>query len=830
MKQFLSRFDAIVARMQDQTATSDEFGNISFKQLDVASDQLANLLASGSRSVYENFGYLGGPNANRILSCLSTIKAGAGFVQLDPEDPVASLKDLADTCEITRIITEPQYVSLAQSLSEFDPLVVPNISSTANNTSPFRRSVRDGNLPAVTLHTSGTTGKPKCVPLSYLGFDLRLDRKYRVAQPPAVKPHKTAYFNYFRALQELSSLQNGDMLHYFDLRRYGLAAMAEWMREKRITLLTAQVSVFRQLIASTELSFPDVSDISLVGESLLRPDLEKFNQFFLPGTILVSRFSASEHCDVTAFRHVHGDPIEGSTQPLGDILYPENTRLVDESGRDVKEGETGEILVTGDFIPHGYLNDPERSAAVFSPVLKDSDEWVCRSGFLAYRDAGGTLYPVGRKDDQVKIRGFTILLHEVEQLIEEHPDVLRAAVLPIEGARNIRRLDCYFIPANGSIPTAKALRKFVSTRAPYYMIPSAIHAIEEMPVSPTGKVLKRELANQIFIPGTEQGFDAEVVGKTERAIFHLWVEVLGFRDFSCRDNFFDTGGDSLQAMSMLISLERLFAVRLPLESLMLDGSSIKDLARKIDRLKMGTADRVIVLKNGKGSHPIFCPPVVGGHLSDYLHLAHAINDENSILGLHPKGLDHAEKPATTIQEMAADAIIDIKKHNPSGPYRLLGFSFGGLIAYEVSRALLEQGEAVSHLILLDPAISWSDKRRYYRWALRSLIKRDVRGAISQLSKAWHGSFLSDVANSKIDDAHRFAGHHYQPKPLPHTKALMIVSDTNASTTNMRIQQWKRLLGGGLTICSNNGDHMDLIRPPTVKVTAGTIEKWLNEQA
>ncbi len=830
MYTYLNRLAGVIERQPDVPAVSDEAKEITFRELGNASDRLGQLMYERRKTENDVFAYLGSPGVERIVSLIAALKAGAALLGLDPQAPPAVIKDLLRTCDVTQILAEPEYEQQARSLHSAEPFVLPADLLDPTPVEPFLRSDCDPEALASVLYTSGSTGKPKCVPLLRGALDLRQTRKFEVLYPPRPGRQRTNLVTHFRLFPELYTLQNGETADCFDLRKHGVAAMADWLREKRITSYSSQVSVLRQLMAATDKPFPDIELVTVVGEQVVRSDVEAFEAHFPPGSELAVRFGSTEHCDVAVYRHLRGDPIPGDTLPIGYPAFPETIKLLDEAGNAVEQGTPGEIVMIGDHMAKYYMKDPERSAAFFAVDPADNGLRRCYTGFIAYADYRGMLHPVGRKDEQIKIRGYNVRPPEVEQMVQRHPGVERAAVVPFEGTNNIRRLACYYTVAKGMAPTAQDLRGFLADQVPNYFIPSLFHQIAEFPLSVTGKLAKKDLPDPLSVMSAQSQAASRAGTATESQIADIWSGILGSSDFGSADDFFDIGGDSLQAMAIVVAIEERFSVRLPLESLILDGATVEALAAKVDAVRGQGAgnDRVVKLRAGGGKPPLFAVHVNGGHLSDYLALANILNSDQPVLGLHPRGLNGRTPAAATMADLAADAISAMRGHTPNGPYRLIGYSFGGVVAYEMAQQLTSAGEEVSHLILLDPFVHWKDSTRLLRTVVRPLRAGDAKRALGQAARVVPAALGLREASNDLNEAHRTAALRYHPQPLALPRALLISATENPYKAAIQ-QEWRTLLGSGLSIVEQAAEHPTLVREPAIWTVAQSVEAFLQDE-
>ena len=832
MQDFLSRFRHWAHATPDAIAVAHEDRTLTYRELDLASDQFARTLWAERQSDNDILGFLGDVGIARLVALLAVVKANMALYRLDPKDPAAALMDLATHAGTARIITEARFHPLAASILPSAPIVVSDRPAPADAGEPPLAVAVDPDALVTIRYTSGSTGRPKGVPQTRRKLDLRLQVKYGFfarPKPPETR-HRYAVFNPFSDTDDLFSLALGDQIECFDFRANGPRAFALWLRERRITCLNAFTAMFRQLVAVAETDFPDLEELALVGEPSSRLDVERFDALTRPGAIFSNRFGSTEHGDVTRFVHVNGEPITFETAPLGRALALETVRLVDEEGADVADGQPGQLIVTTPYIPAAYHNDPERSAAVFKPAPSGNGDFSCHTGFMAYRDYAGVLHPVGRMDEQIKIRGYNVRPTEVEQMLQEHPGVAVAAVTSFEGPRGIRRLACHFTPASDPPPSAIDLRRFLAARGPNFMVPSVFLALDALPRTGTGKIKRQDLPDPMQAMAATAGTsraDVAAASTMESVVMRIWREILGHGEFGLDDDFFDVGGDSLQAMTMLMEIETTSGVRTPLGSLILEGASVRALAARIDALAKAEPGPV-ALKRGGDRPAIYALPVQGGHLSDYLQLLNCLDSNQSVFGVHPRGMDGRSPPDATMAALAAHAAATIRLQNPNGPYTLMGYSYGAVVAFETARRLTELGADVAALVLLEPIMPWTDALRDLRAIYRPLKRGDAIGAARQARNSLAAA-LGAQDPTTIDDAHRLAMRRYRPTPLAPTRSpprTLTISALENPRHRATQQEWRRLLGDGLTTLERPGEHFTMIRAPHVSSLAQKLEAWL----
>lgn len=634
---------------------------------------------------------------------------------------------------------------------------------------------------------------------------------------------KLAVFGPFWPPQVGGTLYAGGTIAAYDFAVRGPGGVWQWMRDQRITFASTYTAIFRALPVEGEAKLPDLRLFRLMGEPLYRADAERFEQIAVPGTVFANGYGSNDFAFIAAYNHRVGDPIRFEAMPMGPLTKPEWISLAGADGMPVPQGEIGEIVVHCPFGPTRYLNDPERTAEVFRPFPAAGGATAYFTGDQGYLDRQGILHPVGRVDEQTKIRGYTVRPSDVETSLRRISGIAQAAVVPNEGPNGIRRLVCHYVLAENASLTGADIKAALREVLPGYMVPSDYIRHEALPVTSSGKVLRRALPGPDSVRGGNGGGHTAPGGETERQVADIWREVLGHGDFGVDADFFDVGGDSLQAMSLIVGIEARFGVRIPLETLILKAATVRELAAMIDAGGSGV-EPMTALNRGGPLPALSAVPVIGGHLSDYLALAHALD------GAHPvRGLSFAEvqdlAEAGSVASLARHSIERLLDEAQGEPIHLLGYSFGGIVAYEVARQLQERNIPAASLIMIDADAPWAEPIPWLRSVWRAAARGDLGASSRRLQELVSAQLDRPSTVRSLDEAHFVAMHRYRPAPVHLDRALLIVSEErhNADTT---VRAWGEMLGGGFEIRRAQGNHYAMMRTPHVEALGYQIKEWL----
>ena len=329
------------------------------------------------------------------------------------------------------------------------------------------------------------------------------------------------------------------------------------------------------------------------------------------------------------------------------------------------------------------------------------DDAAVRTGDLGLIRPDGLLDVLGRLDRRVKVRGQAVDVVEVEGVLGSLEGISHAAVTPAVDDHGEVRLVAHLAPTPGAIPTFGALRRALEREIPRYAIPSRFVLVSAIPLTPRGKVDRaalRDAALGVVGRGAERV--APRTGR-ERRLVELFVEVLDFdiTEVGALDDFFDLGGDSLDAVELVAAVADEFGTEITVSTL-LECPTPAALAAAIAQGPQESKTVVLLAHGAPDQTPFFC--VAGGseHALTLRHLARGLADR-TVFGVQARGVDRRARPDRTVEGRARRHVAEIRRMRPHGPYLIGGHSFGGIIACEIALQLRDAGETVQMLVLLD---------------------------------------------------------------------------------------------------------------------------------
>ncbi|MFJ1747310.1 amino acid adenylation domain-containing protein [Streptomyces sp. NPDC088116] len=713
-------FQAQVARTPDAPALVFRGEEISYTELNARANRLARYLVRRGVGP-ERFVAVALPrSAHLVVALLAVLKAGGAYVPVDPEypaeriafmladtDPALLLTDAATAGELPdieapRILLDDFGTDLGSELgTDGDPAGLPGTDLTdADRLTPLRLA-----NPAYIIYTSGSTGRPKGVVVQHTSLTDYLvfaGGDYEGIRGTALL-HSPISFD-LSVTATYVPLTVGGTVHVVADLQDPEPGTAQALRQRPCTFLKATPSHLPVLGALSP-EFSPSTELLLGGELLLGELVDEWRENH-PGTTVLNMYGPTETTvNCSEYRIEPGQEIPPGPLPIGGPMANTQFYVLDAHLQLVPQGAPGELYVAGDCLARGYLGRPDMTAARFVPnPFGAPGSRMYRTGDVVRWNADGTLFFLRRVDDQVKLRGFRIELGEVEAVVDRHPDVARAAVIVREDRPGDQRLVAYVIAEQGAeLPPTAVLRQHVAADLPEYMVPAAFVPLDALPLTPNRKLDRGALPAPDLGAGTG-GRPPRT--QQERLLCELFAEVLGARRVSIDDGFFDLGGHSLLATRLIGRVRSTFGVDIALRTLF-EAPTVAELARRLDGAggegddAQGAFEVLLPLRRGGNRPPLFCVHPASGFSWSYAGLMRHLGPDHPIYGLQSRGIAEPGELPTTVQEIAADYLKQMRTVQPTGPYLLLGWSFGGLVAHAIADQLQREGEKVALLAMLD---------------------------------------------------------------------------------------------------------------------------------
>ena len=579
------RFEQVVRQFPGRLAVKSSHHAWTYAELNRIANRIAHALLADIGPDGAPVALLVEHDTPAIASLMGVLKAAKFYAFLDPSHPLPHnegvLRDLKASvllCDRENLPTAVQLAKHGCSLLVYDAIDEkysqedPGLSVTAQ-------------MPFGVFYTSGSTGQPKGVQRNQ---NLALHRFLMDTREVSISAHDrqallTSLTFAGSSSDTYRALLNGASLHLYDVRKFGTAYLAPWLRQEEITYLRPPVALFRHLLASLHHKdlFPSMRVISLGGATLFRQDIEIARKHFPPACKMIHRYSISEGGEVARLIIESETRLESPIVPVGHAIPGKEVFILDADGRELPINEAGQIAVRSQYLAAGYWAQPEQTRTRYMPDPVDARSAVLLTGDLGRVRPDGCLELLGRSDSIVKIRGFRIELAAVEAALRELDTVSDAAVMALPDATGETSVVAYVVPAAQQGPDASAVRRALATRLPEYMLPSAFVLLEALPLTRGGKVDRKALTRPALKPPTPEREWQAPRTSTEAALVTIWSDVLKVERIGVVDDFFELGGHSLLAARVIARVNETFHVRLLLRALY-DAPTIAGLAALIE--------------------------------------------------------------------------------------------------------------------------------------------------------------------------------------------------------------------------------------------------------
>ncbi len=501
----------------------------------------------------------------QVAAVLGALKAGKIYVPLDPTHPAPRLADAIGDSGARLVLTTAEHAPLARAVAgEAALLLAEALDGNDADAAPGLLVAPEAS--AYIFYTSGSTGRPKGVLDTHRNvlhnvrrythtLHLAADDRLTLLQGPAFSGAVSSLFG---------ALLNGAACFPIDVAREGPDRVPAWLAAEGITVYHSVPALFRQ-VAPHGAALPALRLVRLEGDGASRRDLELFQRHFARDCVLVNGLGATECGLVRQFFFTPAHPLPEGVVPIGEAVEDMEIALVGEDGRPVPSGTVGEITVRSRYLAAGYWRRPELTAERFQEAGTEPGLRVYRTGDAGRLRANGVLEHLGRLDGLAKVRGQRVEVAEVETAMLTLPGVAEAAVTVREDMPGESRLVAYLVPGAASLAhDQRACAGTLAGLLPDYMVPSAFVTLSRLPLSDNRKVDRRALPS----PGAARpALDTPVVPPRtgdETTLAGLWRVALRLEEIGVEDDFFDLGGDSLLAATMLARVLDVFRVEIAL--------------------------------------------------------------------------------------------------------------------------------------------------------------------------------------------------------------------------------------------------------------------------
>jgi aspartate racemase len=638
-----------------------------------------------------------------IVGMLAILKAGGAYVPIDPSQPAERVSFLIEDAAPKVVLVQRRFMSaLPSSKARVVPL---EMDFPPSETRIQAQKPGPDNL-AYVMFTSGSTGRPKGVCVPHRGITrLVKNTNYARFGPGETFLQLAAQVFDASTFEIWGALLNGARLVVPPPTQPSLSDMGKWIKEGKITTLWLTAGLFHQMVEEQLDSLQGLRQL-LAGGDVLSPAHVGTAVRSLPQCRIINGYGPTENTTFTCCHPVGESEVKRARVSIGRPVANTTVYILDENLQPVPIGVPGELYAGGDGLAHGYLNRPDLTSEKFvrDPFSDRPGARLYKTGDVCRYLRDGRIEFLGRMDHQVKIRGFRVELGEIETNLDSHPDVLQSVVILREEKPGDKRLVAYVVPVDAASRLNVAeLLEFLKKRVPNYMLPAAFVPLEELPLNPSGKIDRKALPAPDL---SHLGLDVtggEPRDEKERQLAVIWAEILGVDRVGVHDNFFDLGGHSFLILRLQGALQKAFGVAISME-VIFGNPTIAELSVVIRGTRVSTRPaRIPAGPPETGKPPLFFLHflTVARRLEKLFQTERKVCAVCSPFEEAMQEWRETGRLDLTIQELAARDIQIIKSLQPSGPYHLAGYCFGGMVAFEAACQLRNQGERVASLTLID---------------------------------------------------------------------------------------------------------------------------------
>ncbi|MCC7133143.1 MAG: amino acid adenylation domain-containing protein [Gemmatimonadales bacterium] len=847
------RFEAQVARTPDAIAVeaAGETGaSLTYRDLDRHANRLAAVLVARGVEPGDTVAVGLGRSLDFVGAILAVLKAGAAYVPIDPALPRDRRDVLLGEARVRRMIARGSTfpgASAGIELVDLDELgpVPDERTATRRHRDPTPESA------AYVMFTSGSTGQPKGVVIPHRGITrLVVDPNYVQFTPHDVVLAAAPVSFDASTFEIWGALLNGCRLVVFPDGPPEITALAAALERHRITILWLTAGLFQLVVEARVDALAGLRQL-LVGGDVVSPSHAKRAAAILRDGVLINGYGPTENTTFTCCHPMRGPEAVPDPVPIGRPVRGTRVYLLDAAMQPVPIGVRGELWTGGDGVALGYLNDADLTASRFQrdPFRSEVDARIYRTGDLARYRSDGVIEFLGRVDGQIKIRGFRVEPGEVESALRRHPAVTAAVVTAREYRSGDRRLIAYAVLDPDAKISPDELIAWLRQHLPEYAVPTRCVVLPAMPLTRNGKVDFAALP----VPAERGPQAAAAPDGLETQLIITWERVLGITGIGLGDNFFDLGGNSLLGLQLLAELERAMGRRVP-AAVLYQGQTVETMAAvlrtDVGAMSFGT----IMIQPGGERTPLFVVPGINGNIIGYDVVARAFGSDQPFYGLRAVGLDGEARPLETIEAIAAAAVREIRRIQPTGPYQLLGFCMGGMVAYEVAQQLRGAGQVVSFVGMIDTfapeQIPMKAKltrtghqvrfvagrlRRYARtlsglpWRKRWGFVREKLGVAAQVVQQrdlYRGNRFV-LYREQVSAANQRAAARYRPRPYPGALHLIMSTERGVGNENDSRTLWARLAAPDTRILWTTApDSGAVLRSPYAEQLAASLRPLL----
>ncbi len=865
IKNVVGSFWEMVQKYPDNTAVFDTGRHYSYKTFSEDIDKLSACLKNtgvGAGSVVavsidRTYYY--------FVSIMAILQNGAAFLTIDPKIPGDRKKYICENAGASVLLLKSKQDTFSDGLQE---LIVPDLLAEKID-SRFNRQSFSADAIAYIIYTSGSSGLPKGVKISnrnlanFLSGAIRL---YKIDPNDRILQFSSLSFD--ACIEEIfCSFCTGASLFLRTEEMLQSDELLQFVDEQRITVLDLPTTYWRQVIHTNAMASLSsrLKRIIIGGEALTQADVD-FWRSTNPHYELINTYGPTETTVVALASYISPTQGEIRAVPIGRPLPGYFPFIVDRQNNILPCGLAGELLIAGDSVSPGYIDQQNNKAFVWLNTPAGGLIRCYCTGDRVYSDKNGIVYFIGRNDAQLKIRGYRVEPAEVESQICKVDGIVSSVVLPEKGSDGEIKLVAFYL-TEGQVVDNEKLKSILKDNLPAYMVPGRFISMPDIPLTISGKVDKDKLMALAKIGQEDTLSDMDKpTNETEAYLLSLWQKLLGISQIGIHDDFFEIGGHSLKAVGLMAEIRKDKGLKIPLATL-IQHSTISKLAPLIqDGSNQGHWSCLVPIRTEGTKTPIFLIHGAGLNVLFYKTLSNFLSPGRPIYAFQASGLDGSRPIKGSIDEMAAEYIEEMLRVQPQGSYILIGLSLGGFIAYEMAIQLTKMGKKAKFTGLIDSVsylanysstfaekfvvetksfvirpfyLLWlffnlpDNERRMFLINKRKNFRQTVlfyltKMGIVKLHKADNDieqlSFLSDSIMISLGGSLK----KYKLKPADFHIDLFMAGKSTFYIYDRKTYGWAKFAKGGLSVHVIPGEHSLLFAAPNDLYFAEVLGKRLTE--
>lgn len=752
-----------------------------------------------------------------MIAMIASLTTAPSVTFLDDSMPTSWNKDALHRTGARILIADRATVDYARAISGSTDTIILVESPQTHGRQDLIEVPSDGTL---TIFTSGSTGRAKGVLRPYAAMaHTAYNLSWRCESVPedimlyVGSPAHVGTLN-----DALLCVLNGFCSIPVQLTDLDVRSITRLVQQLHVNKIAMPPSLMRLFLRHVSMGNPIGRPLMICssGEALLRSDVRLFFDVLGPESTLWQSYGSTEagHMIAGYYRPEHA---QGSGPlPLNNVARDVEIEVLDQEGKPVSVGETGQVRVRTPALASGYIGEESSQLNGFG---SDHRSRYFMTGDRAQLVETGVYRVEGRTDRQINRHGRRVELGEVESIILETPGWGEACAALVGDGPQRQMLMAMVSPIDGSENDTERLRTALRHKLPAFAVPALILSVPKLPRTPSGKVdlgeVQRFLASKLDTLRTHAGEPPQ--GSTENWVADAWQAVLGSRERPTRDVTFDAfGGDSLNAIDLTLRLGEKFNVQLGIDFVSANRT-LASQALALQSMPSGRlqSSRIVPLRSDGNGPIVVLVPGAGGHAWVYLGIADEIKCECEMLALN---LQSNSSGDLCIEHLTKTVIDATEPYDPTRPLYFVGYSFGSLIACSLAQACRAQGRKVAGIALIDPRPTHSKSiARKLKDALQSLIRSlRVQNNESDLSR----ELDRQIQATRTEIAKRYRPEKTQISDGPcsvlfTTETLAMLSTDhrlfNCSLDKLDVQEAKDI------------QHLDLMQRCGVSLVAS----WLN---